>query len=158
MPVVRRIFNTGAGANQWPNGAFGIVPFAGLNCIPRNTRVRLHRIAWFTAAPAVGNAVGPGGVVSFELRDSFFPTTSRVILLDAIAGTSKDPNRWDGSAAVDLCGTIVPRILGVSVLEHFEVLVTSSGLVANVDTVLMVDWDLEPWPDTAERSGVVVGP
>lgn len=149
MPVIRTQFNLAAG--QWPGpGNEGIVSFAHFDTLPRNSRVRLHRVAWFANAPAGGGAVAPAGsVVTFRF-DHPTDASSRIILLDAQANDPvTTPARYDDTASVDLCPTIVPRELRQGDLQHYTLEVVSTGLVGGGGalTTLMVDWDLEPWPD-----------
>lgn len=153
MPTIAR--DLAAGAGDWPGGANqGLVAFNQFNLSPRTTRVRIHRIAWFASAPAVAPAVQR---VTIELRENpVIVATRRVILVDAISGTSTDPARFDNTASVVLCSEIVPRLLAGGVLAHFALLVTTAGIAADVASSLLVDFDLEPWPDTSDRDGNIV--
>jgi hypothetical protein len=150
MPTITRDLAPG---QQWPGGGLeGLVSFADRDALPRTTRVAIHRIALFAAIPGGGgNAFGAGGSATIELRED--PANGgnaarhRMILIDAIEGTATDPNRADGSASIVLCGVIVPRFLRLGFLEHFQLLITTLGLAAATPSSLMVDFDLEPWPD-----------
>lgn len=158
MPVIKRQFNLNLG--QWPGPANqGVVTFTRWDRLPRNVRVRLHRVAWFANAAGGGGAVAPAGsIVSFYFRQASDPS-ARVILLDAEANDPvTSPARADNTAAVDLCPTIVPRLKEGTVLAHFQLEVVSTALFAGTGSIstLLVDWDLEPFPDTTARDGLVV--
>lgn len=153
MPLIKRQFNGALG--QWPGPANqGQVLFTQWDRLPRNTRVRLHRVAWFCNAPAGGGpALLAGGIVSFQFQE-IADASSKVILLDAEADSATTtPNRTDNTAAVDLCPTIVPRLPDGT---HYRLDCFSTGLseAGNI-TTLLVDWDLEPWPDSSGRDGLV---
>lgn len=159
MPLIKRQFNLNLG--QWPGPANqGIVAFTAWDRLPRNIRVRLHRIAWFANAPAGGGAVAAAGsVVTFEFVQAS-DASSRIILLDAEADSANTtPARFNNTAAVDLsCNTVVPRLLVGGNLAHYELRVSSSGLDPGTGSIstLLVDWDLQPFPDTTGRDGLVV--
>jgi len=154
MPLIKRQFNLSLG--QWPGPANqGVVEFTKWDRLPRNTRVRIHRIAWFANAPAGGGDAAPAGSrVTFEWVDPG-DSAARIVLLDALAdSTVTTPARFDGSAAVDLaCSQVVPRL--ESSLAHYELRVTSAALNAGAGSIstLQVDWDLAPFPDSTGRDG-----
>lgn len=159
MPLIKRQFNLNLG--QWPGPANqGVVEFTKWNRLSRNTRMRLHRIAWHANAPGGGGPVAAAGsVLSFWFEDPN-DVSARIILLDAVANDPvTTPARFNNTAAVDLCPTLVPRIKHGTQLVHYKLVCWSTGLNAGTGTIstLLVDWDLEPFPDTTGRDGLVLG-
>lgn len=149
MPTIIRDLAPG---QQWPGaGNEGILSFGTRDALPRTTRVVIHRAAFFAGIPGGGgNAIATG--VHLELRENPANVGSapqhRIILLDALAvSPSTNPNRADGTASVVLCPGIVPRFLRAGLLEHFQFVCATVGLAAATASSLMVDFDLEPWPD-----------
>jgi hypothetical protein len=156
MPTIVRQFATGGGALQWPNGAAGSVSWADWDATPRTTRVRIHSVAWFANTPGGGAPpLGAGGRVTLELLHPTDPS-ARIPLVDAIQGSSTDPERFDLSASILLCPGTLPRAVVGGVLRNFSLLCTSVLLAANTTTTLMVDYDLQPWPDGSPLGGGVL--
>jgi hypothetical protein len=153
MPTISRQFNSGGGAVQWPNGLVGVVGWTDFDRAPRTTRVVLHRVAWVCDPPAGGGPpLSAGGRVTLQLVHP--ASLYRITLIDAIQGTSTDPERFDRSGSIVLCPGIVPRerwVLGG--LDHFFLFCESAGLAANTLTTLSVDYDLQPWPDGSPLDG-----
>lgn len=150
MPLIVR--DLAAGSGEWPGpGNEGVVSWASLLRIPRTTRIRLHRIAWYATPPAAGPVVQR---VTLYWRPPAIVTPSHLLVLaDSIVGTSTDPTRYDGSGSVlwDCC-QLVPRL---SSGAYWDLCCESDGLAVDVDSSLLLDWTLEPRPDSGPHDGGV---